>query len=458
MIYDPTDRKLKTYIGNLDHEKWRRYWPQYLLSRTIFEGLTEELSKITTPFQVLFSALDYPNVKTCLHKPQSCKSEEFAPIFHFGSVPRNPSLLPTVKGMPLITYIRCMMDGNQCQVAKIPEGENVPEWDDLIPQILWRGTDYGENLIVPVVNSNMSHSTSLKVFPPPFYNTALLNLVSFHFLYFFCSAFLHAFNLNLKSGKDLKVDPSKLSKDQMADFLLDHFDILSPRWRGIALSLKASLEAQETNSLPWIDAKFYVDEDLPDHLRKFNKPLYDFMDAGNDLMTTEYMREEEQMHYKYLIDFGGGGGTTWERTIRSLAMPGVLFHHETIMKDNPVHNGIKPYVHYIPVKMDCSDLREQFEWAEANPDKAQEISKAATDYVREMATEEYRKQLYQKDVRDEIKVAMESYRAEEGETVQSILQRYEEAEMPLELYATCDEERGTWAKEVYTEREYSKDG
>lgn len=244
----------------------------------------------------------------------------------------------------------------------------------------------------------------------------------------------------------------------MADFLLDHFDILTPRWRGIALSLKASLEAQETNSLPWIDAKFYVDEDLPDHLRKFNKPLYAFMDAGNDLMTTEYMREEDQMKYKYLIDFGGGGGTTWERTIRSLAMPGVLFHHETIMKDSPVHNGIKPYVHYIPVKMDCSDLREQWEWAEANPDKAKEISDAATEYVREMATEEYRKKLYQKDFRDEIKLAMESYRAEEGETVQSILQRYEEARMPLELYATCDEERCTWEKEVYTERQYSKDG
>ena len=154
MIYDPTDRKLKTYIGNIDHENWRRYWPQYLLSRTIFEGLTEELSKITTPFQILFSTLDYPDVKTCLHKPQTCKPEEFAPVFHFGSVPRNPSLLPTVKGMPLITYIRCMMDGNECQVTKIPEGEDVPEWDDLIPQILWRGTDYGERLTARGLHSN----------------------------------------------------------------------------------------------------------------------------------------------------------------------------------------------------------------------------------------------------------------------------------------------------------------
>jgi len=141
MIYDPTDGKLKTYIGKVDHENWRRYWPQYIISRTIQRGLTEQLSKITTPFQILFSTLDYPDVKTCLNKPKTCKAEEFAPVFHFGSVPRNPSLLPTVKGMPLITYLKCMMDGNQCQVAEIPEG---PEWDDLIPQILWRGADYGK--------------------------------------------------------------------------------------------------------------------------------------------------------------------------------------------------------------------------------------------------------------------------------------------------------------------------
>jgi len=254
------------------------------------------------------------------------------------------------------------------------------------------------------------------------------------------------------------VDPSKLSKEEMADFLLDHFDILTPRWRGIALSLKAKLDAQETNALPWIDAKFYVDEELPDHLRAFNKPLYAFMDAGNDLMTTEFMREEVQVNYKYLIDFGGGGGTTWERTIRSLAMPGVLFHHETIMKDSPVHNGIKPYVHYIPVKMDCSDLREKFEWAEANPDKTRKISEAATEYVREMATGEYRKKLYQEDVFDGILLAMKSYRAEEGETLQSILQRYEDAKMPLELYATCDDERCIWENEKYKEREYEEDG
>jgi len=411
-MYDPTDGKLKTYIGKIDHENWRRYWPNIVIARTIRLALSEQLSKITTPFQILFSTLDYPDVKTCLHKPKTCQPEQFAPVFHFGSVPRNPSLLPTIKGMPLITYIRCMMDGNQCKVAAIPEGEDVPDWDDLIPQILWRGTDY---------------------------------------------AFLHAFNLNLKSGKDLKLDPSKMTKEEMADYLLNHFDILTPRWRAIALSLKAKLEAQKTNVLPWIDAAFYIDEDLPDHLRAFNKPLFAFMDAGNEVATTEFMQEEDQMKYKYFFDIGGGGGTTWERTIRSLAMPGVLFHHETIMKDSPVHNGIKPYIHYIPVAMDLSDLKEKYEWAEANPEKAKKISDAATEYVRTMATEEYRKKLYQEDVRDEIQLAMESYRAEEGETVQSILQSYEDARMPLELYATCDEEKCTWEKEIYTEREFAKD-
>ena len=36
--------------------------------------------------------------------------------------------------------------------------------------------------------------------------------------------------------------------------------------------------------------------------------------------------------YKYLVDIGGGGGTSWKSTFRFLAMPGVLFHHETMMR------------------------------------------------------------------------------------------------------------------------------
>ena len=39
--------------------------------------------------------------------------------------------------------------------------------------------------------------------------------------------------------------------------------------------------------------------------------------------------EEQLGKYKYQIDIGGAGGTTYTGTISKLSMPGVLLHHET---------------------------------------------------------------------------------------------------------------------------------
>ena len=78
----------------------------------------------------------------------------------------------------------------------------------------------------------------------------------------------------------------------------------------------------------------------------------------------DYMDLETLATYKYQIDIGGGGGTTWSGTLEKLAMPGVLFHHVTPTKDY-FHDLLVPYVHYIPVKDDLSDLREKYEWPRA---------------------------------------------------------------------------------------------
>ena len=49
-------------------------------------------------------------------------------------------------------------------------------------------------------------------------------------------------------------------------------------------------------------------------------------------------------------------GTTWSGTIQKLAMPGLLFHHETEVKDY-LFDLIKPYEHYVPVRRDLADLK-----------------------------------------------------------------------------------------------------
>ena len=51
--------------------------------------------------------------------------------------------------------------------------------------------------------------------------------------------------------------------------------------------------------------------------------------------------EEQLGKYKYQIDIGGAGGTTYTGTISKLSMPGVLLHHETATVDSYHHSLIR---------------------------------------------------------------------------------------------------------------------
>ena len=42
---------------------------------------------------------------------------------------------------------------------------------------------------------------------------------------------------------------------------------------------------------------------------------------------------------------------------------------------------MKPYVHYVPIAHDLSDIREQIDWLRANDDKAAEISNNAMEFA-----------------------------------------------------------------------------
>ena len=58
----------------------------------------------------------------------------------------------------------------------------------------------------------------------------------------------------------------------------------------------------------------------------------------------EGMSLETLGQYKYHIDLGGGGGTTWSGVIEKLGLPGMLFHHVTPTKDY-FHDKLKPWMH-----------------------------------------------------------------------------------------------------------------
>jgi hypothetical protein len=154
------------------------------------------------------------------------------------------------------------------------------------------------------------------------------------------------------------------NKMKAMKMLLRNSDV-GPRFRAVLMS-KLHPEL--------IDAKFFN--------WKNQSSERDKMAAELGIDATERLTEEALGKYKYHLDLGGGGGTTWSGLIPKLTMPGVLLHHETSMKDS-YFDTLKPWVHYVPVAEDLHDLAERVRWLETHPTAAQRISANANDWVRD---------------------------------------------------------------------------
>ena len=114
--------------------------------------------------------------------------------------------------------------------------------------------------------------------------------------------------------------------------------------------------------------------------------------------------------YSYLsfLSFILLAGTTWSGTLEKLAMPGVLFHHETPTKDY-IHSLLKPWVHYIPIQEDLMDLKKRYEWAESHPNEARAISDRATKLIRSLGTVEGFEKVYTEYYEKPIRQVVEAY-------------------------------------------------
>ena len=361
----------------------------------------------------LLSMGDTPRVRRqCIFEENKyCKSDKWAPILQFGSVMSDPMYMPTAIPMPQSPrpHIPCIDEyqttGNVCQdlrpqvadvtskaSAAAADGDKVLQsgkhfkhglvfgkefgllrpnyWDNLVPQVIWRGSDF---------------------------------------------SFLHTLFPDMRAPtyeEDIKPREAEFGDDVARDAIKALWDMgqdkLTPRWQGVLLTSEAELEARELGgggppalpglngpALPWVNIKFASvnvgGEKVP---ASDNEGLRLLQDKFGISAIGDSMNMMEHAQYKYQIDLGGGGGTTWTGTIEKLALPGVLFHHVTPTKDW-FHDHLDPWVHYIPIATDLSDLREKYDWAESHPTEAQRIAEAGTEFARWMGSQEGFEQLYQ---------------------------------------------------------------
>lgn len=398
-VYDPA---LDAFVGlySKDHA-WKasnkKLWTTMTTLALLLRRLFPERFTPTSPELVLaIGSGDYPQVK--LSKLPRVGGA--APVFMFGSAFRDEGVYPNMVAMPmpgghLSCFEQWAVSGTVCtrwKAATKEHGENGGlefgeenglDWDDLIPQLIWRGSDF---CYLPT----LTRPQQMKPY-------------------------------------GYKLKPDERNTDESAiRALRDNYDRLPPRWKGVLLSAESELEARSSadERPPWADVKFprtshhkrvkyYLGSDaaLP-VLRSAAPPeseggrLVEFHDAG--IGHGEYMRSSELAAYKYQIDIAGGGGTTWTGTVQKLAMPGLLFHHVTPTKDY-VHDRLVPWRHYVPVSEDLTDLRAKFDWAEGHPREARRIADRGAAFMRDLGTDEGFGRMFQEDFVEPLRRAIEAY-------------------------------------------------
>jgi len=305
--------------------------------------------------------------------------------------------MPSVKSFPNPVYTsRCLYHflrnkSSNCTWS-MKVNKSIP-FDKLIDTLIWRGTDF--------------------------------------------SAFVSDLNeYNLERGalqSFLVLEPDRLKKGTPEDarWLIDsHVHLFTPRWMGVQKTLEerdrlASINYTES---PWIDVRF------SNGFPNMNNLVHEELLKKGVVIKDKMMSSTEMSAYKYQIDLGGGGGTSWEGTLTKLLMPGLLFHHETPTKDW-FYDLMKPWKHFIPVTWNLTSLRAVYDFAQMHQEQARKIAEEATKLGEYLLSEEYMKKLYQELYVDYL-----------GEVVRAFDTENMSWEDMLELYNTTNVELYETAK------------
>lgn len=359
-----------------------------------------------------------------------------APVLHFGSVFRQPHLFPNMLAMPmpgphhLYCFEMWVTHNAVCNQLRegLEERRRVEDsygeltWEKLIPQVVWRGTDFSylgkaqPNLQKPnfkqeLINWPMEQARSdihsKEIGGGMNTYTAMKKKRRLERL--------RVRNPNRAARNDRLLQ--QFSKAAAVKSLKEQYKQLLPRWKAVVLTAEAEVQAEEMarqvgqseeEILPWANMKF--SRFINGGIKSATKGMEHYKEwEGIDFPATgEYMDLKQHMKYKYHIDLGGGGGTTWTGTVQKLAMPGLLFHHMTPTKDY-IHDYMKPWRHYIPVSSDLGDLKRKFEWAESHPERSHQIAEEGTNLMRHLSSREGFEQMFNEVMTEPLRRIIEAY-------------------------------------------------
>ena len=119
--------------------------------------------------------------------------------------------------------------------------------------------------------------------------------------------------------------------------------------------------------------------------------------SGQSQQADKFVSLPEHTHYKYLLEIRGLGYSGRYKLLMFSNRPIFYVERDDI---EFFTRDLKPFVHYIPVKEDLSDLEEMYDWAEAHPEECKQIAKNALEYAQNNLTREKAIEYYSRIILD----------------------------------------------------------
>ena len=145
-------------------------------------------------------------------------------------------------------------------------------------------------------------------------------------------------------------------------------------------------EQNNIDGIPFLNAGI-VSYNVRDK-KDIGKPI-DFINIKKlNIPKVNYLTGDEQQRYKYVVYIDGH--VTAERLITELNSGSVILKVESLYKwIQWFHPLLKPYIHYVPVKKDLSDLADQIQWCKVNDDKCKKIVENALKLYSKINSKNY---------------------------------------------------------------------
>jgi len=135
--------------------------------------------------------------------------------------------------------------------------------------------------------------------------------------------------------------------------------------------------------------------------RFYNHPLFDigFSECVQDVIVDDsqlknFISMKEHLKYKFILSVEGNdvaSGLKWQLYSNSVVIMAKPTCVSWAMEDTLI-----PYVHYLPVKDDYSDLEEVFQWGLTHEKECIAITRAATTFIKQFLNKANEKEIHRR--------------------------------------------------------------